>query len=246
MFIAFLLAIFMASSPASADTFWQKLHWTTPDGVTLVGLYHPANRPGATTWVLLHGLGSVKEEWDAFSRQVAKQGTGVFVYDARGHQESNRLANGQTITYQDWKTAGPGTAWAAMPGDLLSAIQLLHKQYGLSEKNIAIGGASLGANVALLYASEHPEVPGLILLSAGVEYAGLNIERAWHRSKFQHVFAAASPDDHYAYTSLRFLVRERPDLDLSVTEGPGSAHGVNMFKDPVFTKKVLAWTEQVK
>src|SRR5438876_10519234 len=99
----------MACAPASADTFWQKLAWTTPDGITLVGLYHPAARRRAYTWVLLHGLGSNKEEWDPFSHQLAQQGTGVFIYDARGHNESNHLATGQTIRYQDWLRAGPGT-----------------------------------------------------------------------------------------------------------------------------------------
>jgi pimeloyl-ACP methyl ester carboxylesterase len=246
MFVAFFLALVMVCSPVSADPFWQKLSWTTSDGVALVGLYHPPARPEAVTWVLLHGLGSFKEEWEAFSRKMIEQGSGVFIYDARGHHESNHLVSGQTITYQDWKTAGPGSPWAAMPGDLASAVQYLEKTYHLPEKKIAVGGASVGANVALLYASDHPEVPGLILLSAGVEYADLNIERAWHRSNFRQVFAAASPEDHYAYSSLSFLVHERRDVNLRVVEGPGGEHGVNMFKDPVFTKKLLEWIRQVQ
>jgi alpha-beta hydrolase superfamily lysophospholipase len=246
MFVIFLFALFTLSSQAKADAFWQRLTWASYDGVQLVGFYHHAARPEAVTWVLLHGLGSFKEEWEAFSRKMVAQGSGVLIYDARGHHESNRLASGQTITYQDWKTGGPGSPWAQMPGDLASAVQYLEKTYRLPEKKIAVGGASVGANVALLYASEHPEVPGLILLSAGVEYAGLNIERAWHRSTFHQVFAAASPEDHYAYSTLRFLAHERRDVNLRIAEGPGGEHGVNMFKDPVFTKKLLDWIGQVQ
>jgi pimeloyl-ACP methyl ester carboxylesterase len=246
VFVAVLLAFFITCAPASADTFWQKTTWTTSDGVQLVGLYHPARRPEAYTWVFLHGLGSVKEEWVPFARKLTPSGVGVFLYDARGHNESTHRTNGQTISYKDWTSAGPGSPWTAMPEDLASAVKLLHRQYGVPEKRVAVGGASVGANVALVYASEHPEISALILLSAGVEYAGLNIEKSWHQLRSRPVFAAASPQDAYAYATMRYLAQQRPDIPLRVAEGPGGEHGVNMFKDQVLTKKLLDWIGQLK
>src|SRR5262249_7096568 len=147
---------------------WQPVSWVH-DGVKFVAHYHPARRSGAFTWILLHGLGSVKEEWEPFANKLVMEGNGAFLYDARGHHESNQLSNGRTIDYKDWHNAGPGTPWSEMPGDLESAISLLEKQYHVSEKQIALGGASLGANVALVVASKHPEVPALVLLSPGIE-----------------------------------------------------------------------------
>jgi pimeloyl-ACP methyl ester carboxylesterase len=202
-------------------------------------------RSRAYTWVLLHGLGSNKEEWNSFSRLLAQQGAGVFLYDARGHFESTHLANGQTISYKDWLRAGPGTPWEGMPGDLASAVQELQKRYHVPEKRIAVGGASLGANVALIYASEHPRVPAIVLLSAGVEYAGINIVQAWLHLASRPVFAAASPGDRDAYSTLRFLLQERPKIPGLIVEGPGAEHGVNMFKAPEFTKKLLSWMKEV-
>ncbi len=169
-----LIPLFLTSS-VFADSFWQKLTWTTTDGVKLVGLYHPSSRAGANTWVLLHGLGSSKEEWDAFAKKMADQGNGSFIYDARGHADSVQTTTGETLSYKSWQTGGAGSPWDAMPSDLASAVQMLQKRKRLPEKRIAVGGASLGANVALVYASQHPLVPALVLLSPGVDYAGIQI-----------------------------------------------------------------------
>ena len=207
----------------------------------MVGLYHPARRPEAYTWVLLHGLGSDKEEWDAFGRKLAVQGSGVFIYDARGHHESNQMKSGETISYQSWRTAGPGTPWDAMPSDLASAIGRLEKNAGLDERKIAIGGASLGANVALVYAGQHPKVPALVLLSPGLSYAGIQSVPAFQAYGKRPLFLAASPGDAYAYAGVRQLARSRGDAALRLAEGPGAEHGVNMFKDSGFTKKLLDW-----
>ena len=173
MFLAILMSLLMIGAPVSADSFWQTVKWQTTDGVRMVGEYHPSARSHAYTWVLLHGLGSSKGEWDVFPRKVAAQGGGIFIYDLRGHADSVALASGGTITYKDWQSAGPGSPWDAMASDLASAVKLLRTRFALPEGKIAVGGASLGANVALVYASEHAEVPALILLSPGMEYAGI-------------------------------------------------------------------------
>ena len=233
-------------APVSADSYWQKVSWNSPDGVILVGEYHRASRASANTWVLLHGLGSSKGEWEDFARKLTEKGGGAFLYDARGHNESNHLANGQPISYKDWLRPGPGTPWDGMPADLASAVQMLHKRFHVSEKKIAVGGASLGANVALVYASEHPRVPALVLLSAGVEYAGINIVQPWMHMDSRPVFAAASPQDPEAYQTLQFLLQQRPQIPGRVAEGQGAQHGVNMFKDPEFTKKLLSWMKEVE
>jgi pimeloyl-ACP methyl ester carboxylesterase len=239
VFFAVLLSFLSIVCPVSADSFWQKLTWTNEDGIQLVGLYHPARRPGAYTWVLLHGLGSTKEEWDAFARQAADQGDGIYLYDARGHGESSHLKAGGSLSYKDWRTAGPGSPWSLMPSDLAFVVQKLEKKFGFSDHEIAVGGASLGANVALVYASSHPSVPALILLSPGLEYAGLQTPSAFYAYRGRPVFIAASPNDSYAYSSMRRLSDLSPGPACRVVEGK-NGHGVNML-DAEFTKTLLDW-----
>ena len=200
---------------------------------------HPA-AAHRLVWVLLHGLGSNKQEWLTFVEQMVKQGDGFLIYDARGHGDSTHLTNGGTVTYTDAKTAGPGSLWDHMPDDLKSAVEMLKTHNTLDVHEIAVGGASLGANVALVYASQHPEVPALILLSPGLEYAGIASEDAFRRYGTRPVFIAASPGDAYAAGSVRQLILRRTDPACRVVSGEGAAHGVNMF-NPVFTQKLLAW-----
>jgi pimeloyl-ACP methyl ester carboxylesterase len=127
-----------------------------------------------------------------------------------------------------------------MPSDLASAVRLLQNKFGLSDQQIAVGGASVGANVALVYASAHPSVPALILLSPGIEYAGIQTPAAFYAYRGRPVFIAASPHDAYAYSSAHRLADLTPGPACRLAEGK-DGHGVNMFKDPGFTKELLDW-----
>lgn len=230
--------------PGEQADFWQAVQWKTPDGVTLAGRYHPAAGQ-KVTWILLHGLGSGKGEWDPFARQAtAELGHGFLIYDLRGHGESVQGAKGQKLDYQQWMQTGPGSPWSAMADDLKSAVKMLMDRYRIAEVRIAVGGASLGANVAMVYAGSHPKVPAVILLSPGAAYAGAEITPAFKKYGRRTVFMAASPEDAYAYNSVRKLAAERSDDGLRLAEGRGAAHGVNML-DPTFTPKLIHWMRQV-
>ncbi len=237
-----LLAAISTSGASQGVHFWKKVAWTTPDGIQMAGLYHSSRLPTHYTWILLHGLGSGKEEWDSFAQQLGIQGEGVFIYDLRGHGSSTQSTSGQKVSYRNWQTAEP---WAAMPGDLGSAVSMLHSRYQIPVKRIAVGGASLGANVALVYASRQPRVPALVLLSPGLEYAGIASEAPFKAFAQRPVFMAASPGDAYAFSSVRQLAGWRTDAACRVAEGPGGAHGVNMFQGS-FTQQVLEWMKNIE
>jgi pimeloyl-ACP methyl ester carboxylesterase len=223
----------------------KKVTWTTPDGVRLEGRYQPRSGPGHLVWVLLHGLGSDQNEWLDFACQLAKQGDGFLIYDARGHGASKQTESGGKLDYREFRTLGPGSEWDRMIGDLASAVDFIHHKFTLNAHGIAVGGASLGANVALAYASQHPEVHALILLSPGLQYAGIGSQEPFRNFGTRPVFIAASPGDSYAYASVQQLRSMRSDDDIRYVEGPGAAHGVNMF-GPAFTPKLLDWLKKVR
>jgi pimeloyl-ACP methyl ester carboxylesterase len=240
MWWVLILSLLAGVRPACAADVWRNVTWTTRDGVKMVGLYHAASRPGAVTWVLLHGLGSVKEEWQAFGEELGAQGNGVFIYDARGHNQSTHTTSGETISYKAWQSAGAGTPWDAMTGDLESAVRMLHEKFGLPESKVAVGGASLGANVALVYASQHPMVPKLVLLSPGVEYAGVNIQQAWPRYTPRKVMIAASPGDEYSYATVLGMCETQAYPECPKMVGKDHEHGVQML-EPGFSATLLKW-----
>jgi len=131
-----------------------------------------------------------------------------------------------------------------MAGDLESAVQMLMERYRLPEERIAVGGASLGANVAMVYAGAHRAVPAVILLSPGLVYAGVAVSEAYRTYGRRPLFMAASPDDGYAFESTRRLAALRGDAGLRVAQGDGAAHGVNMFQNPDFAEKLIHWMKK--
>jgi alpha-beta hydrolase superfamily lysophospholipase len=200
--------------------------WVTTDQVRMGGFYH-AGSPGRITW-------------DGFARSLVRSGQGVLVFAARGHGESRKLTGGQSVTYESFVRED----WKRMPDDLGGAIQFLIKTYGLKSERIAVGGASLGANVALLYAAHSESVPAVMLLSSGIEYAGLNIDRPFTLYGKRPLLLAASPGDRYAFESMQSLAVRRNDALLKLIEGPGSQHGVNML-NPETTARILEWTKGI-
>ena len=208
----------------------------------MVGKFHAA-KPGRWTWVLLHGLGSSKGEWDGFAERLAAIGDGAMVYDARGHGDSIRTLTGEKLDYQEWQSPEP---WGKMPQDLDSAVEALHEKKNIALKSIAVGGASLGANVAMIYASRHNEVPAVVLLSPGLQYAGVSCEEAFKRYGKRRLFIGVSPGDAYAFSSVQYLASLRGDAALRLVQGPGAAHGVHMFEDSGFTQRLLDWIKTVE
>src|SRR5579864_1784687 len=130
-FLAILLLSVSTPLLASADSFWTPVSWTNPDGMAMQGLFRPP-KPGRWTWVLLHGLGSNKEEWLDFGHTLGQSGDGVFIYDARGHGQSNRrMPDGSAVSYRDFATQSPESTWGRMPADLASAVDILKSRYAV-------------------------------------------------------------------------------------------------------------------
>jgi pimeloyl-ACP methyl ester carboxylesterase len=234
-----LLLICASPRLRAQDTFWQDQTWETPDGIELKGLSHAARGKG-WTWVLLHGLGSTMEEWDAFARDLAKRGDGAVLVDLRGHGQSVQTHGGQKLDYKEWRSAGPGTPWDAMLADAGTVVEATRQK----ARHVAVGGASLGANLALIYASRDPAVPAVIALSPGFVYAGIAADKAPQLLHERRVLIAASPGDSYAYSTVRqFDTQKGPAW--RVIEGPGAAHGVQMLGGPV-TEEILDWIQKTE
>ncbi|MFA5976181.1 MAG: alpha/beta fold hydrolase [Elusimicrobiota bacterium] len=248
LLVSLVSPLLPAATPESKNPnrFWQHVSWKTPEGVSLVGFYHPAGGAGRLTWVLLHGLGSVKEEWSDFAQQAARTlDDGFLIYDLRGHGASTQGKPGEKLDYREWRQAGPGSPWSLMGDDLKSAVAMLMDRYHLTENRIALGGASLGANVSLVYAGRHQAVPAVILLSPGLAYAGVVTPGAYRGYGQRPLFLAASPEDADAFDTVRQFVAQRGDSNLRVASGDGAAHGVAMAKNPVFTKKLIDWMKEM-
>ncbi|HEX4047312.1 MAG TPA: alpha/beta fold hydrolase [Elusimicrobiota bacterium] len=215
-----------ARKPAAAPGAERKVSFRTKDGWTIAALYRPPRRHGFVM-ILAHGVGSSKAEWAGFTQRLAEKGVGTLAVDLRGHDESKRGPKGAG----DYTTFDATGEWPLAVGDLEAAAAWL-KARGFPDDRIALGGASIGANLASVAAAERPKTPFLLLLSAGPDYRGVRLRKPETKT-----LAGASPPDVYAD---RTLVPLGAVPGVETFEAP-AGHGVQMFADPATLDKIVDW-----
>lgn len=135
-------------------------------------LYSP--RPGDAASLkggvlFLHMMPATKESWDELAVYLAESGYLGLAIDLRGHGASSGGPRG----YAKFEDAEHQKSIL----DLDAAAKFLMVK-GLSAGQIALVGASIGANLSLRYLSDHPEFKTAVLLSPGLDYRGLKGEES--------------------------------------------------------------------
>ncbi len=213
----------------------ERIELTTKDNVKIVGDYYPAegSRQGV---LLLHMMPRDRKSWVVFAEKLQRSGLPVLAIDLRGHGESQGGPDG-------YKSFSDTQHQDSRLDVLAGALFLRSKQ--VDEFHLI--GASIGANLALQYASEHPNARSAILLSPGIEYRGLKtmglIENV---PPSRGIFLVASDDDEYSRDSVNELA-SRITLDehhkLKIFESGG--HGTNIFENhPEFMDELVEWLKQ--
>jgi pimeloyl-ACP methyl ester carboxylesterase len=236
-----LLFAFFMSGTARGET--VRFRSSGADPVQLAGDYSAPSSPRKPFLVLLHGLGSSRGEWQPLVHLARARGWGTLAYDLRGHGESRTAASGRTVDYSDARFGRDAAFWRAFPDDLLRVMDDLQAR-GFPPGRLVLAGASLGANVCLL-AAEQSEPAALVLMSPGMDYAGLRPEAAMTRVRAPVLLVASRPDS-YAFSSaerLAELARGRAEFFALDRGGPRGPHGVQMF-DGDLEKRILDWTEK--
>lgn len=219
-----LAFLFWGPSGASFNNM-EKVSFKTSDNKNISANYFPASNPKG--WLLLvHMMPAVKESWNELAQEMQNFGYASVAIDLRGHGESE----GGPDSFSRFSDA----EHQAGIRDLDAAWEFL-KIKGASPENTVVVGASIGANLSLLFLTQHLNISGGVLLSPG-NYKGLDglalVKKIASKQKI--VFAASKQDDrsggnnatdnqmYYdsaSQTSNRYLI---------IFDGAG--HGTDLFK----------------
>jgi pimeloyl-ACP methyl ester carboxylesterase len=210
---------------------------TTTDGVKIVGSYYPPSGAKAKAVILLHMLGRDRADWRHFARKAAAANIACLAIDLRGHGQSIVGANNANLAWKNFKDE----KFMGMTSDVQAAYDWLLKQREIDPAHVGIVGASIGANIAAIYAADHPQqIRSVVLLSPGLAYHSVKPAAAVAKFPGKMLFYAA-PGDDYAYDSVKQLAASAADRS-EVRELPGDAHGTQLFdKYPDTVDKIVAW-----
>ena len=221
---ALLIAILLCAAPSAAV---RGVTFHADDGVTLAGLwYEPFVRP-APAVVLVHMLHRTRGDWEPLASRLAAEGIGVLAFDLRGHG-----ASGGAIPEQD--------AYDLFLKDVAAARRYVVSRGDVAPFRVGVGGASIGANLAVLDAAASPGATSLALLSPSLDYRGLRIEAAI-RKVSAPILLVAGEDDPYAVRSTHELVKAGGGVRETLML-PWAGHGTNMFsRSPDLVRQLVDW-----
>jgi pimeloyl-ACP methyl ester carboxylesterase len=206
---------------------------TTSDGITINGTYYNTSEEGSPGVILLHMLSRNRNDWQEFARDLQDLDYRVLAIDLRGHGESDL----------DWKEFMPGEGFTDMLMDVTASKEYLLEE-GTGEKDIVIIGGSIGSNLALNYAAGDKDIKGVVLLSPGLDYRGVQTEETMVAYGERPIFIIASEGDTYSADSSRKLYSLAKG-DAKIKIYPADAHGTWILQSQNSGEMILEWVQEV-
>ncbi len=175
--------------------------------------------------ILLHQFRRDHRSYDEFAKELSLAGISSIAIDLRGHGESS----GKYPEFSD-------SDFVSMKNDCLAAKKFLSEK---NKRSIFIIGASIGANTAINFAAENPEVKGIILLSPGLTYHWIDVEKTASAVRCRALIYV-SQDDDYSFASSG-KIYDLIESEKSKKIFSGSAHGTDMFLGTDMNRDIIKW-----
>ena len=234
------LIILACRGPSPQDgSLHEDLVLKSSDGVSLGATVYPVKEPNPPGLVLVHMLGADRRTWGPFAERAQRSGYMCVAVDLRGHGDS-RIIGGQRVSYKDFAAQD----WLATLKDIEAARRALIER-GVNPKNVALVGASIGANLVLNYAVDQNDVPAIVLVSPGLDYKGVKTDTQIAAYGKRPCLLVTSEGDSYAASSCATLKKAASGL-CELREYTGSAHGTNIFDaSQTAIDEVLLWLKPI-
>jgi alpha-beta hydrolase superfamily lysophospholipase len=208
----------------------ENISFNTSDSVKIAATFYKAQNPNGAAVILLHMRARNRSDWVAFAAKLNGAGFDALAIDFRGHGESGGV-NVNNFSDSDYQN---------LILDVKAADSYLKNKN--ANTKIAIAGGSIGANTALNYAVQNPNIVAVVLLSPGLDYKGVRTDETSKQINTP-VFLATSSDDPQSYDGLETWKANIKNLDLATFSDAG--HGTDMFgPHPELADKIIDWLEK--
>lgn len=209
--LIFILVIFVFASNsqfALCKTIKKEIEVQTKDARIIKATISYVKIEGLNkypTVVLLHSLGYSSDEWGNLINDLNNAGYAVIAMDLRGHGKSVLDAKFHKKAWEYFTTK----TYQKFPSDVILLINEAQKQSKkVNLNNMAIVGADIGANTAVLVAKDLKKKPKtLVLISPTVTFKGLYIPIALAEMGGIPVLTMVSKKDRYCLQQQQELAK---------------------------------------
>ena len=213
----------IAPSPAPFDG--ESLFLDTTDGHRIAAWYWAPLQSGAPWVILVHMRGGHKGTWGDMPRKLVDEGFAVAAIDLRGHGESlaasGRPLNFEGLTENDYQ---------AMLGDIAAAHVLFETRSAVDADRVAVIGASIGANLAIMYAAGDERVRTAVALSPGLNFMGLQPLSYLPGYDRRALYLVVASGDEYSYKSCHEIEAQALADPASIRSFDGTEHGTDLLE----------------
>ncbi len=208
----------------------EDLAFPSTDGLMVHGT---ATRPCGSTpspWVVLaHQLCSDRSEWSESSHDwvaaFSKRTVATLAIDLRGHGASTTWPDGSTHDLcAGASDASVAPLYLGMPGDVQAAIS--YARSTLNASAVAVLGASIGSNSAILAFAGDPQATMLVALSPGLDYKGIKTSEPVKAIGSRSALLEAAEDDPGSAASVRQLATLNANIATKVWPMGGHANRI--------------------
>lgn len=213
----------------------RKVSIESDDGTVLIGSFLTSPKPNSPAVLLLHQFSSDRHSFDDLAQRLQARGYCVLAIDGRGFGESTKTRDGNPVTVSRSADAVNG-----MMDDVGAAFDFLTKQKNVDPSRIGIVGASYGSSLAIIYASKHPKVGSVVLLSPGLNYFGnMPVEPAVKSYGNRPLLMVAANDDQESADAVTKLKSSAPNDRYEVRIYEKGGHGTGLFSAKVGLEDLL-------
>lgn len=194
------------------------------------------------TVLLLHSLGYSSTEWGSLISNLNNAGYAVIAMDFRGHGKS--IYNG-SFQKRSWIYFKP-KAFLKYPSDVMMVLGQAQKQSKkIDLTRLAIVGADIGANTAVLVAKQLPKKPKtLVLISPTTNFKGLYIPISMAEMGGIPILSMVSKKDAYCMQEQLNLARYAQG-GFYAKNYPNGGMGMMMMKvNPTMSMDITSWIKK--
>ncbi|MGC8776110.1 MAG: alpha/beta hydrolase [Minisyncoccia bacterium] len=221
----------------------EKVVLKTKDELEIIGDYYNLSTQKRGV-LLLHMMPETRKSWWDFALKLEDNGFQVLAIDLRGHGESSFGPDG----YKKFSDEDHQKSIL----DVEAGIEFF-KALDILPKDIVLIGASIGANLALKYASENSGIEKTVCLSPGINYRGIKpLEFISKLKPHQKILIVSSEDDlrtnneSNSKEALEIFNNIPNNVFKKIIIYKSAGHGTNMFNknlenEPDLSTEIIQW-----